>query len=114
MIGKILFDIPLSMLLLYLQEQDTERQILDCGVDLRLQFYFLYVYRRVCGSTTCGIRMFRIQVLASSANAHLLDFFVHIQSFYLITMKNQCLIMLLICNGIFFIYILAFASLQAL
>ena len=31
MIGKILFDIPLSMLLLYLQELDTEPQILDYG-----------------------------------------------------------------------------------
>ena len=60
-------------------------------------FTFVYVYRRVCsGSTTCGIRMFRLLLWQAAPMHSLLDFFVHIQSFYLITMRNQCLIMLLI------------------
>ena len=35
-------------------------------------FTFVYVYRRVCRINNMGIRMFRLQVLASSANAQLI------------------------------------------
>ena len=68
----MLLDMRLLMLPLFSLELGTVLQILEYGGGFAPTILLLCMFIGGCaGSTTCGIRMFRIQVLASSANAQL-------------------------------------------